>query len=386
MLESPTLRNADYQARRDRFIQERRSIRLSIPAPGLDDDEISVEKSTPTLNDDEALVPQPSDRKASDATQANNDDELLLTPKQNAEGDRVCDLKDIVTAPPIPDLSPGRSRAHCRRPSTGSVSDSAKLQELRASKTERESQLRQLITDSPIAHGPQKVDKPPLVEPSVYVDMKEELVHAYEVIELQKQHLQGLPSTDSNGSTIDKVAELEAKIRQMEQDRAYRELEIQRRMTEKSHQYKITIDHWKREAQRWNDRFDSAWDDHEQIIKELKLEKKQQEQRAQKAEKDLAAFMRASDETLLELLRTKARIHDLEEQLGLEDELRYKSKAVSDRVDINPVETKEEEPSGDEECIETQDDNDERHRLQAAFIADAMKKSTPRFFPWGIAR
>jgi DNA repair ATPase RecN len=249
------------------------------------------------------------------------------------------------------------------------------------------------------------------------MDMKEELIHAYEIIELQKQHLSGQrqnnmvinpPFSDLEDSSSDSAAKFQEKFVQMEQDRAYEVLELQRRLTEMSEMYKSTIDHWKRETNCWRDRFESSWEDHERTIRQLQEEKNQLEERAQKAEQDLAAFRGGADETLLELVRAKARVHDLEEQLSLEVENCDPNEAVAEiakqiptgiakapPVAIRknaPIETKAEEASvsnGDNTA--TENTRHEHKGLQASFIEDAMKRAGTRSgimgrfsAPWGL--
>lgn len=456
---SPMLRNqdADYQARRDRRLQERRSRRPSAntAAAGKETPRESsranskdvvpnkenntpdakkehLEKKTTTAvaavdkeeapkievkeNEETTKKESPADTTTSVATA---DDQATSkttqadgpTPTQNDKEDPSSldvgsfHFKDMIMPPP---LTPGTPKE--------SLGDSvAKLNELRASKTERESQLRHLITTSPatVAKTP-VVPKKPLLEPVVYKDMKEELVHAYEVIELQKQHLRDQWKdcaalsprlTDESDNDSNKLVELQGMVHQMEQERAYSELEHQRRMTELSQEYKTTIDHWKRETECWKDRFHSSWADHEKLIHQLQQEKQQLEQRAKKSEKELASIREESDTSVLELIKAKAKIRDLEQQLGIESEgkifdeeahflLHLAKKRLSadaaDESNSTEDEVVEEEKENPEDIHEVFEE-DAPPPLQATFLQDAMKKKEPARtgilgrFAWGLS-
>jgi len=364
----------------------------------------------------------------------------------------------------------------------------SKLEELRASKTERESQLRMMFHDSPRSKATlvpalagNKV--PHLVEPEVYMDLKEELVGAYKVIELQKEQLRNqwretvkpIPpplvddtvrddsnsdettdnkegdsnvkddckddddaadnkessdsssdnkesSTRTNTSSTaaeDKVAELEAKILQMQHEYAFRELHLLSKITDSSQEYKATIEYFRKQTICWRDRFESSWNDHEQVIQQLQSEKTILEKRATKAEQSLAAFQIGNDETLVELVRAKARVHDLEQEIKTmqegetsSDTSRYgistswhgfRSSSSDNNNNIAGGSFhggsfhgfrsghNQDTPAGptiaeEEEFVP----QSETPAIQASFIADAMKKSgtTPRngimsiFSPW----
>ena len=247
--------------------------------------------------------------------------------------------------------------------SSGMTDSSSKLEGLRASKTELESQLRQLFLDPPRSSTPTpSVNKASLIEPEVYADMKDELVHAYEVIELQKQHLHearqqqnqkrvgtppfggggsGSSSGSSSGSESEdpspgsgdpisnennNAVELHDNIRQLEEAHAYKELELHNRITNMSREFKATIKHWKRETKCWRQRFESSWEDHQRTIQQLSVETKELTERAINAELKVANLLQQQQRhqtpngAMAELIKAKARIEQLEAILNLRGE------------------------------------------------------------------
>ena len=335
--------------------------------------------------------------------------------KEVVKGNPAPETVSKSTTPPLP---PVAASDKPRRPSipltrqasessTASVDGSSKLQALRASKTVRESQLRNKMKDcsdhiiNPPSSPPNSGSNSPttqrsveLIEPVVYNDMREELLRAYEVIEMQKKHLEKNDSKhpSSNGSKeaqSPSAADLQRQIDELKREHASRELTLLNRLTNDAMAYKKTIDHLKRETSLWQDRFESSWDDHETQIARLKAEKEKWKERACDAENDLASFKRGTEDTLLELIRAKERMHYLEEKLELDDMAKVftpTTVSASSSASDSDCQTPPPEPS-------TPDDDRGSSEVsqQASFLAAAMKRDTSntrarlvgRFTGWG---
>jgi hypothetical protein len=182
------------------------------------------------------------------------------------------------------------------------ASKNDKLEGLRASRTVRESQLRDLI-DHTKASSP----RPSLVEPDVYNYMREELLAAYQLIHRQGKELEEIKAANSAESNLSKdigdcenksgeeensaaIRQLTTQLSQIETERALGDLELRNRITNEATAYQNTIDHWKRKNSDWENRFDSAWEDHQAQIDYLKAEAVLLKERASEAEQDVASF------------------------------------------------------------------------------------------------
>ena len=428
--------NPEYQARRDKLLEERRLQRLSAAAASSSSSLVpsSSPVTTPSTTTGRS-VGDTSRRRSTRPTPAVSPRKRIGQQPHYSQGhpgstqetpvvlepvviqDITCDEKDptspISLARSTPTSSPPGMNIVAPLTNNSTMTESSsKLQGLRASKTERESQLRQLFSDPPRLSvtlgggGAPPPAKPSLVEPEVYADMKEELVHAYQVIELQKQHLHearqhrmvasppfGSESEDPSKSDSTKIAELQETIRQMQEAHGYRELELQNKITHMSREFKATIKHWKRETKCWRQRFESSWEDHQRTIQQLTTEKNELMDRAREAEQEVSNLLRREPhETAPEWVRTKARVQELEALLNLRGENIHPSETTTTTVssilakqtnidniapmdmvpadDTTRSETKAQGTSGSKEYTRSMNPP----ALQASLLEEAMKK------------
>lgn len=205
-----------------------------------------------------------------------------------------------------------------------------RLTELRQSKSKAHVELRHVVTrhqESVKAaeenSSTTSKSRRELVEPIVYDDMRAELLSAYETIQAQRELIeqQGgaarghLPKVSEGDDKNDTVAELRRQISELKRERAETELALRRRVTNESIEHKKSIDHWKREAICWQQRFDDAWTDHEAKIKQLQFESTEWRRQALKSNEDLQSLKNCKNGSTLDLILAKERIAELEKQL-----------------------------------------------------------------------
>lgn len=233
--------------------------------------------------------------------------------------------------------------------------ENKKIKELRAFKTERESQLRHLMEET--GH----------IEPLVTSHIQEELSRAYEVIEEQRRHLAS--KTEPSGS----CEKLQQRIQELERERSSREVDLHHQLTTLSKEYKQSIEYWKRETQRWQDRFESSWDDHEAQLQNMRLEIEKWKQQALEAEQDLVSFKKGTEESLLELIRAKETIQQLEER-----NLTLSKVDVSEKtVKVDEVEQMEENvatSSATQNVTSPNAKDTPQNHGQASFLEDVIKR------------
>jgi hypothetical protein len=189
-----------------------------------------------------------------------------------------------------------------------SRSQRTKLNELRASRSERESQLRDLLDH--------QQTQPRVIEPVVYDDLRDELLAAYEVIHQQRSHLNGLESTrvPSVKPSEDKdiILQLEGRLSRLEIDRAWGEFQLRNRISSDAMAYQESIRHWKKETRSWQNRFEESWEDHQSQIEYWKGQTELWKGRAKTAEQEFSRSQKGSDSLLLDLLKVKETVAQLE--------------------------------------------------------------------------
>jgi hypothetical protein len=249
-------------------------------------------------------------KKEREACSKNTDSHVLIASNVPSEQVRVPNgftnrMKDIKAR--RRQLTPLAGSQKERRVGEPFRSQRTKLNKLRASRSESERQLRDLLDH--------QQTQPRVIEPVVYDDLRDELLAAYQVIHQQQSHLNELETTrvPSVKPSEDKdiILQLEDRLSRLEIDRACGELQLRNRISSDGMAYQESIRQWKKEATSWQNRFEESWVDHQSQIEYWKGQSELWKGRANKAEQEFSRSLEGNDSLVLELLKTKETVEQL---------------------------------------------------------------------------
>jgi hypothetical protein len=266
--------------------------------------------SIETLEDDNRSLSSRSSSSSGDAIVKRR--QLSFSQEAPAYGGLTDRMKDIQARRRQLESLVGSEKER-RDDETTSHNRRTKLNELRASRSERESQLRDLLDH-------QQTTQPRVIEPVVYDDLRDELLAAYEVIHQQRSHLNEqlessrrvLPSVKPSEDNKDVILQLEGRLSRLEIDRAWGEFQLRNRISSDAMAYQESIRHWKKEATSWQNRFEESWEDHQSQIEYWKGQTELWKGRAKTAEQEFSSSQKGSDSLVLELLKVQETVAQLE--------------------------------------------------------------------------